>query len=1212
MQLAARVSEGIAVPWFLEQDRNNPAGRLVAISTSGDLAFAAGISAGGLRAAAWWAPERTPANLHTIKQAVRQHLPLVLVAEAAQFKSIAATGAFALFAKTAQELLDFTLIAHRISEQALIPGVVVYQIEGEDQEAEIPGEGAIAEFLGNPDDRISSPSPAQQMLFGKTRRRIPRMFNPDVAVLSGAQKSAAGMAWEEAGQRAYFQAHLQEIIDEAFVAFEKNFGRAYRSFHADDMARAGLLLFGDDVRTAELAPALRSKTRLTAVQLSQWAPMPAALAGMAGNAGRVGVVEHAGGALFSALCEAFAGRPVTLHAARYVGSASKESLQVFVERLEAGTLDAAPFWLDVPFSRGHSEFPKRQVLLQHIRREYPQLEGQSAAGATGRSAQPAAHMPERIPLALRRYQDHGPLYARLSHFFDQTAFFYDTASPDWVADPAQALPVMPPATAGFGQAAAARTHIPELDARACTACGDCFVHCPHAAIPPLALDLEAFIQSGIKQAQAKGQVLAQMIPQAKNLAKAANRVLASFMANSEIAEKGGLTLNGILAPAFEEFVQQAGLEGEKLENITREFQAVSACIGAFRVVIADSFYNQSEQSLFSLAMDPSACTGCGICAEVCQDDALHMAPDTGEAKEAMQQQFDLWERLPDTSADTIQRLLADPHYSSSAALMLSRNFYMSLTGATHADGAPAKAMIHLVTAVAEAAVQPAYRAVIRDIDEKIESISSRLKKDLGEALPDLSPDGLAEKLQYIDSERITIDELLGQSTGGARAKLLDKTAMQRKTDLLKALGDLKNLIESGTSGTGRARYGIALDASLAELAVFPLNSFTVPVVCFDGASVEMAEGLVHAHLRHIIDNIKVLRRATLEADNKYIPAIHDAEIAALQWDDLSEAERSFVPPLLLIGRPALLHHNGAHALTRLMKQGLPIKVIIIDDANPSLATAPADILHAAASILAFIGLRHVLVWQSSLAEPEHLYEGLISALGKPGSAYLRLLAPAATSGNLQGLHELAHHSRAFPHLDYRPDRRGHLLFSKMHIHHNPAPDAEWLSDTLRYSDGGEEKQMPYELTWADWAFAQPDRKPLFIPWQERMGEALPIAAFLRLDAAARKGKTPVIMRIGAQGELLRYAVVEGIAKEAEACLQTWMLWREMAGALAEFPGKVYAKAEAELRVQYEADKQQLVDEYEAKLKKSEQEHLEKVRLQMREKLLQMTAMSREL
>lgn len=1210
IRLETQAAEGLAVPGYHDREQKNAAGRPVHFAPSGELAFIAGISAGGLRAAAWTGQERTAADSQTLAQALRNLQPLVVVAGAGQSKALAATGAFALYASTVQELLDFTLIAHRVSELALVPGIVLYQIEEEEEQAVIPAGRDIWAFLGDPDDRIPSPSPAQQMLFGKTRRRIPRMFNPDVAVLAGAKKSTGAMAYEGAAHAAYFKTHLDAFFFQAFEEFEKHFGRKYRSYHAENAARAELLLFSDNARATNLASSLHSKYRLGTVILKQWSPLPSALAGLAEKARSVAVVERAtenGGALFPSLCEAFAGKPIALHSALYAKAPAPESIQAFLDRLENGTLGASPFWLDIAFSREHSAFPKRQVLLEHIRREYPHLDRQSAQAGKSPAAQPV-RMPERVPLALRRYKDHGPVYARLSNFFDQTAFFYDAPNPDWVADPFQAFPVMPPASAGFGRAAAARTHIPTLDTAACTGCGDCFVHCPHAAIPPIALDVEAFLHSGIQQARAKGQVIAQIVPHVKNLAKAANKVVTSYQTQARENGQSGnadLSLGDILAPAFEEFVKQAKLEGDKLDNISREFNAVAECIGAFRVVMAGAFFNDAAKSLFSLAIDPNACTGCGICVEVCPERALHLSPDNGAQKEALHRQFALWEQLPDTQADTMQRLLDDPGYPSTAALMLSRNFYMSITGATQQDSDPAKTMIHIATAIAEAAVQPGFRALLKEIEDKSGLISTRLKTDLSEALPDTSSDGLAERLQQITSERVSIEELLNLDEGHAPQKLLDKAAMLRKTELLKELGNLKSLIESGAGGMGRARYGIVLDASLAEMAGFPLNSFTVPVICFDGASVEMAQGLIHAHLRHVLDNVKVLRRATIEADNKYNPAIHDAEIAALRWEDLSEAEKAFASPLLLIARPQLLYQQGSSALAQLLEEGLPVKFIILDDANPPASKAASDILYSTASILSFIGLRHVQVLQSSLAHPGHLFEGLISAFGKPGSAFIRLLAPAGARGHMQRMHELAHNSRAFPHLDYRPERQGSLLFSKLHIDRNPAPDAEWLSDMLYYSEGGEEKQVSYELSRADWAWAQPDRQRFFEPWQERMGEAVPVAAYLRLQIQQRKGKIPVIFRIGAAGELVYYTVGEVIIRETEAAMQAWALLREIAGTLAEFPEKVYAKAEKELRAQFEADKQRLADDYEARLKKTEQEHLDKIRLQMREKLLRM-------
>ncbi|MBE0617257.1 MAG: pyruvate ferredoxin oxidoreductase, partial [Proteobacteria bacterium] len=92
------------------------------------------------------------------------------------------TGFFQIFAKDVQEAGDFTLIAHRIAELSLNPGInaqdgflTTHLIET----VLLPEPALIKEYLGDPADIIDTPTPAQRMTFGEKRRRIPELFTVD-------------------------------------------------------------------------------------------------------------------------------------------------------------------------------------------------------------------------------------------------------------------------------------------------------------------------------------------------------------------------------------------------------------------------------------------------------------------------------------------------------------------------------------------------------------------------------------------------------------------------------------------------------------------------------------------------------------------------------------------------------------------------------------------------------------------------------------------------------------------------------------------------------------------------------------------------------------------------------------------------------------------------------------------------------------------------
>ena len=93
-----------------------------------------------------------------------------------------------MMANGAQGAADLNIIAHKIAELSLLPGVM-----GQDgfltthliESIQIPERELIMEFLGKPDDIIATPTPAQKMLFGEKRRRIPRVWDVDNPMISG-------------------------------------------------------------------------------------------------------------------------------------------------------------------------------------------------------------------------------------------------------------------------------------------------------------------------------------------------------------------------------------------------------------------------------------------------------------------------------------------------------------------------------------------------------------------------------------------------------------------------------------------------------------------------------------------------------------------------------------------------------------------------------------------------------------------------------------------------------------------------------------------------------------------------------------------------------------------------------------------------------------------------------------------------------------------
>ncbi|HMP32046.1 MAG TPA: hypothetical protein PKD85_20745, partial [Saprospiraceae bacterium] len=147
------------------------------------------------------------------------------------YHAIDDTGFFQLFAKNVQHVADLNIIAHRIAELALTPGVIAqdgflttHLIES----LYLPERELIKEYLGRPDDIIETPTPAQRIIYGDQRRRIPELWDVDNPMMAGIVQNQDSYMQSVAAQRPFFFDHIKQLTDDAFAEYGKLTGRLYK------------------------------------------------------------------------------------------------------------------------------------------------------------------------------------------------------------------------------------------------------------------------------------------------------------------------------------------------------------------------------------------------------------------------------------------------------------------------------------------------------------------------------------------------------------------------------------------------------------------------------------------------------------------------------------------------------------------------------------------------------------------------------------------------------------------------------------------------------------------------------------------------------------------------------------------------------------------------------------------------------------------------
>ncbi|MDX1406493.1 MAG: 2-oxoacid:acceptor oxidoreductase family protein [Saprospiraceae bacterium] len=424
----------------------NISGRpLIFIEPEGEHAAAAvtaGLSMTGLRAANFSSGQGIAYMHESLYAAVGKRLTYVLnIGARAMTKStlnvhaghddyhaIDDTGFFQLFANKAQHVADLNIIAHRIAELALTPGVVAqdgflttHLIES----MLLPERALIAEYLGKPDDIIETPTEAQKMIYGDTRRRIPELWDVDNPLMAGIVQNQDAYMQSVAAQRPFFFDHIQEIADRAFAEYEQLTGRRYErvmTYRADD---ADYLILGQGsiIPSAQVvADYLRKKhgIKVGVVDLVMFRPFPADLIGpvLKGKKG-VAILERLDQPLASDLPIAREVRAVLTKCLEngahkpdrpypelasykasdmpplYSGSfgmgsrdLQPEGIIAAVENMLPGGKHKKQFYLSIDFIRDIPYTPKQRVYQETIEEAYPHVRDLALRGSENPNLMP--------------------------------------------------------------------------------------------------------------------------------------------------------------------------------------------------------------------------------------------------------------------------------------------------------------------------------------------------------------------------------------------------------------------------------------------------------------------------------------------------------------------------------------------------------------------------------------------------------------------------------------------------------------------------------------------------------------------------------------------------------------------------------------------------------------------------------------------------------
>ncbi|MDO8990693.1 MAG: 2-oxoacid:acceptor oxidoreductase family protein [Sideroxyarcus sp.] len=329
------------------------------------------------------------------------------------------TGFIQVMAKNAQEAADLNMIARKTAELALTPAMVAqdgFLTTHLIEPMMVPEKELIAEYLGEADDLIDTPTPAQQMLYGPKRRRVPSSWDVDNPMQTGGVQNQDAYMQAVAAQRPYFFDHIPALFDKNAEEFHALTGRRYNRVDAYRCDDADYIILGQGsmtVQAAAVADWMREnrKIKVGVVNITMFRPFPGDLLGkvLKGKKG-VAVLErtdqplsedlplmrevrstvskclengkepnHAGYAAYENVKD----MPSLYSGCYGLGSRDlqPEGLIAAVENMQPGAAHRKFYYLSVDFVRDESANPKQEIRQQELQAAYPGIKDMALRGS---------------------------------------------------------------------------------------------------------------------------------------------------------------------------------------------------------------------------------------------------------------------------------------------------------------------------------------------------------------------------------------------------------------------------------------------------------------------------------------------------------------------------------------------------------------------------------------------------------------------------------------------------------------------------------------------------------------------------------------------------------------------------------------------------------------------------------------------------------------
>jgi hypothetical protein len=324
-------------------------------------------------------------------------------------------------------------------------------------------------------------------------------------------------------------------------------------------------------------------------------------------------------------------------------------------------------------------------------------------------------------------------------------------------------------------------------------------------------------------------------------------------------------------------------------------------------------------------------------------------------------------------------------------------------------------------------------------------------------------------------------------------------------------------------------------------------------------------------LAEVVELVKALSIAELEARGGYVEAEHDLFFDAFDENSLSAADLTRFPDYLVCIPPDRNDAPENANLMEMLSSGLPVKVLVqtsdlLEEASIGTGHFAFGVRSARLATTA-MGLGGMFVLQSSSANLVALQAQIGRGLACREPALFSVFAGSAQPASRLPPYlaaAAAMQSRAFPAFSYDA-AAGNNWAARFSLLNNPQSEDDWSVETLDYFDTALQRAAePCTFTFADFVLCDTRHAAHFalVP-HERWNVALvPVAEWLALDEREAAQRVPYLLAVDGGDELHRVIVDARLMQATRRCLLLWRRLQEHGGVHDSHAERLLAREKA--------------------------------------------------